>query len=127
MATTVDSHPTHATTRPTRTGRRVPLSVTVSAWAVPVMVVGQFALVAGLPVVIALVGALRRVPDRAVRRAATLVAVTFAIPLVVWLTRPDGAQSLSKDMHPGFVGLIVAASAVFLVTLHRARRGLPAR
>ncbi|PVE10017.1 hypothetical protein OIE62_03030 [Streptomyces scopuliridis] len=120
MTATVESHPT-------RTGRRVPLSVTVSAWAVPLMVVGQFALIAGVPVVIALVGALRRVPDRAVRRAATLVSVTFAIPLVVWLTRPDGAPSLSKDMHPGFAGLIVAASAALIVTLHRARRHLPAR
>lgn len=114
---------------PTRTARTrsVPLSVTVSAWAVPLMVVGQFALIAGVPVAVALVGALRRVHERAVRRAAALVAVTFAIPLVVWLTRPDGAQSLSKDMHPGFAGLIVAASAAFLVTLHRARRSLPAR
>lgn len=96
--------------------------MTVSAWAVPVMVVGQFALVAGVPVLIALVGALRRVPDRAVRRAATLVAVAFAVPLTVWLARPDGAPSLSKDMRPGFLALIVAASAVLLVTLHRARR-----
>ncbi|MFB6977216.1 hypothetical protein [Streptomyces scopuliridis] len=120
MTTTVESHPT-------RTGRRVPLSVTVSAWAVPVMVVGQFALISGVPVVIALVGALRRVPDQAVRRAAALVAVTYAIPLVIWLTRPDGAPSLSKDMHPGFAGLIVAASAALIVTLHRARRRLPAR
>ncbi|MFE2112211.1 hypothetical protein ACFXAY_02285 [Streptomyces microflavus] len=106
----------------TRTPRRVPPSVTASAWAVPVMVVGQFALVAGAPVLIALVGTLRRVPDPAVRRAATLVAVTFAVPLTVWLARPDGAPSLSKDMHPGFLALIVAASAVLLMTLHRARR-----
>ncbi|MEV7314064.1 hypothetical protein AB0N56_14120 [Streptomyces microflavus] len=106
----------------TRTPRRVPPSVTASAWAVPVMVVGQFALVAGVPVLIALVGTLRRVPDPAVRRAATLEAVTFAVPLTAWLARPDGAPSLSKDMHPGFLALIVAASAVLLMTLHRARR-----
>ncbi|MEV4880134.1 hypothetical protein [Streptomyces cyaneofuscatus] len=90
--------------------------------SVPVLVIGQFALVAGVPVLIALVGALRRVPDRAVRRAAALSAVTFAVPLTVWLVRPDGAPSLSKDMHPGFLALIVAASAVLLVALHRARR-----
>jgi len=119
MTATVESHPTESLTR---TPRRVPLSVTISAWAVPVMVIGQFALIAGVPVLIALAGALRRVPDRAVRQTATLVAVTFAVPLTVWLTRPDGAPSLSKDMHPGFLALIVAASAAFLVTLHRARR-----
>ncbi|MFJ2216890.1 hypothetical protein ACIQVO_19010 [Streptomyces sp. NPDC101062] len=120
MTATVESHAT-------RTGRSVPLSVTISAWAVPVMIVGQFALVSGVPVVIALVGSLRHVHDRAVRRAATLVAAAFAIPLVVWLTRPDGAPSLSKDMHPAFAGLIIAASAAHLLTLHRARRRLAAR
>ncbi|MCR8944330.1 MULTISPECIES: hypothetical protein [Streptomyces] len=107
---------------PARAPRRIPLPVTVSAWAVPVMVIGQFALIAGVPVLIALTGTLRRVPDRAARRAAALVAAAFAAPLTVWLTRDDGAPSLSKDMHPGFLALIVAASAVFLVTLHRARR-----
>ncbi|MEV0113095.1 hypothetical protein AB0H77_07550 [Streptomyces sp. NPDC050844] len=58
---------------------------------------------------------------------ATPVAVAFAIPLVVWLTRPDAAPSLSKDMHPVFAALIVAASTALVVALHRARRRLPAR
>ncbi|WP_331770146.1 hypothetical protein [Embleya sp. NBC_00888] len=102
--------------------RRIPRAVTVSAWAVPVMVLGQFALLAGVPVVVALVGALTRVRDRAVRAGAVLVTVAFAIPLTVWLARPDGAQSLSKDIHPAFVGLIVAASAALIFTLYRARR-----
>ncbi|MCX4672927.1 hypothetical protein OG453_40885 [Streptomyces sp. NBC_01381] len=103
MATTVES-------RPTRAVRRVPLPVTVSAWAVPVMVVGQFALVAGVPVVIAVAGALRRVPDRAVRRAATPVAVAFAIPLAVWLTRPSAG---SAARVPSLVcGCVVAGRAV---------------
>lgn len=101
--------------------RRVPRAVTVSAWAVPIMVLGQFALIAGVPVVVALAVALARVRDRAVRGAAVLVAVSFAIPLTVWLVRPDGAESLSKDIHPGFVGLIVAASTVLVVTVRRAR------
>ncbi|WSY48229.1 hypothetical protein OG948_41390 (plasmid) [Embleya sp. NBC_00888] len=86
------------------------------------MVLGQFALLAGVPVVVALVGALTRVRDRAVRAGAVLVTVAFAIPLTVWLARPDGAQSLSKDIHPAFVGLIVAASAALIFTLYRARR-----
>lgn len=107
---------------PTRSNPRTPLSVTLSSWAVPVLVVGQFALVASVPVAIALAGGLRRSGDRAVRRAAVLLAVAYAIPLAVWLARPDGAPSLSKDMHPAFVGLIVAASAALVLTLHRARR-----
>ncbi|MFH9424105.1 hypothetical protein [Streptomyces sp. NPDC017529] len=121
MTTTIESPPT-----PTR--RRVPLPVTLASWAVPVLVVGQFALIAILPLAIASAGVLRHVRDRAVRRAAALLAVGYAVPLALWLTRPDGAQSLSKDMHPAFTGLIVAASAALLVTLHRARRRpLPAR
>ncbi|MFI6978519.1 hypothetical protein ACIBSV_07950 [Embleya sp. NPDC050154] len=102
--------------------RRIPRAVTVSAWAIPVMVLGQFALIAGVPVMVALVGALTRVRDRAVRAGAVIVTVAFAIPLTVWMVRPDGAQSLSKDIHPAFVGLIVAASAALIFTLHRARR-----
>lgn len=86
------------------------------------MVIGQFALVSIVPVAIALVSALRHVHDRAVRWAATALAVTFATPLASWLMRPDGAPSMSKDMHPVFLVLIVAASATLLVTLRRARR-----
>ncbi|WP_435603519.1 hypothetical protein [Streptomyces sp. bgisy130] len=102
--------------------------MTISSWAVPVMVVGQFALMAVLPVVIVLVGTHRFVRDRAARWAATLLAAAYAVPLVVWLVRPDGAQSLSKDMHPVFAGLTVATSAAVIVALHRARaRRLPTR
>ncbi|WP_424642409.1 hypothetical protein [Embleya sp. AB8] len=96
--------------------------MTISAWAVPVMVLAQFALLAVVPVAIALYGALTRVHDRTIRATAALVAVAFAIPLTVWLVRPDGAQSLSKDIHPAFVALIVAASAALLFTIHRPRR-----
>jgi hypothetical protein len=119
---------TTTSTPPARTGGRTPPAVAVSSWAVPVMVLGQFSLVAGVPVAIALVGALRHAGDRTVRWAAALLAVTYAIPLVIWLARPDGAPSLSRDMHPAFVGLIVAASAVLIVSIHRARRRrLPVR
>ncbi|MER5303594.1 hypothetical protein ABT039_29600 [Streptomyces lasiicapitis] len=107
---------------PAPTPRRIPRSVTISAWAVPLMVLGQFALISIVPVTIALVGALRQVQDRTVRWAAALLAVSFATPLTIWLTRPDGAQSLSKDIHPGFVGVIVAASAALILAIHRARR-----
>ncbi|OKI06243.1 hypothetical protein A6A06_37735 [Streptomyces sp. CB02923] len=116
---------TTVTSRHPRAPRHAPLSVTIASWAVPFMVVAQYALIAGVPVAIALVGALRHVRDRAVRLAAVLVAVSYAVPLAVWLIRPDGAQSLSKDMHPGFAGLIVAASALLLATLYRARRLTP--
>lgn len=118
MATTAESlHP--------RTSRTVPLPVTIASWAVPVMIVGQFSLIAAVPVVITVFGALRHVPDRTARWAATLLAAAYAVPLVVWLTRPDGARSLSRDMSPLSFGLIVAASAAVIVALHRARRRHP--
>ncbi|WP_172383304.1 hypothetical protein [Streptomyces sp. MNP-20] len=117
MTTTVAAR--RAPARPTR---RVPRSVTVSAWAVPVMVIGQFALLSGLPVAVALVGAVRRVREPAARWAATVLAVTYLVPLVVWLTRPGAAESLSKDMHPVFAALMVTASAALIATLSRARR-----
>ncbi|MFI6294434.1 hypothetical protein ACIBEJ_22780 [Nonomuraea sp. NPDC050790] len=105
------------------TSRRIPLAVTISAWAVPVMVVGQFAMLAIIPVVVALVGALRLVRDRLVRVTAAIVAATWTIPFIIWQARPDGAPSMSKDIHPGFVALIVAASAALIVAILRARRG----
>lgn len=127
MTTTADMGTASPQTR-TRAARSVPLPVTVAAWAVPVMVIGQFAMVAVLPVVTVLIGAHRSVRGRAARLAATLLAAAYAAPLVIWLVRPDGAESLSKDMHPVFAGLIVAASAALLVTLRRVRsRSLPAR
>ncbi|MFE5332179.1 hypothetical protein ACFRCG_37935 [Embleya sp. NPDC056575] len=107
---------------PATIDRRIPRAVTVSAWLVPVMVLAQFALIAVVPVAIALIGALTRVADRSVRAAAALVAVAFAVPLTVWLVRPDGAQSLSKDIHPVFVALLVAASAALVAAIHRPRR-----
>lgn len=128
-ASTPASAPTPTSTptaSPAATAHRIPRAVTISAWAVPIMVLGQFALISGVPVVIALVGAFTRVRDRAVRAAAALLAVSFAIPLTIWLVRPDGAQSLSKDIHPVFVGLIVAAGAALVLALRRARSGRPA-
>ena len=99
-----------------------PRYVVVSAWAVPIMVLGQFALLAVIPVGLVLSGALRDPRARELRRPAGLLAAAFAIPLAIWLLRPDGAESLSKDIHPGFVGLIVAASAVVLVKIWASRR-----
>ncbi|MGP3753514.1 hypothetical protein [Streptomyces sp. IBSNAI001] len=101
---------------------RTPLAVTVSAWVAPLLVLTGFAFVAFVPVLIALVAALARARDTVVKAAAAALAVAYAIPFVLWLTRPDGAPSLSKDIHPGFVGLIVAISAALLLTIHGVRR-----
>ncbi|MFD4896860.1 hypothetical protein [Streptomyces sp. NPDC058411] len=101
---------------------RTPLAVTVSAWATPLLVLTGFAFVAFVPVLIALVAALARARDTGVKAVAAVLAVAYAVPFVLWRARPDGAPSLSKDIHPGFVGLIVAISAALLLTIHGVRR-----
>lgn len=102
----------------TRTTRRTPRSVLISAWAVPVLVLGQFSMVAVVPVLLVLVGTLRHPELRSLRPYSAALAATYATPLAIWILRPDGAPSLSKDMHPVFLVLIVAAAAVLLVKLH---------
>ncbi|CAL9481091.1 hypothetical protein SUDANB171_03032 [Streptomyces sp. enrichment culture] len=107
---------------PVRERRSIPLAVTVSAWAAPLLVLTGFAFVAFVPVLIVLIGSLARTRDTAVRAGAVLLAVVYAIPFAIWQLRPDGAPSLSKDIHPGFIGLIVAAAIALLCVLHGARR-----
>ncbi|MFI7000118.1 hypothetical protein [Nocardia sp. NPDC050175] len=85
-------------------------SVIIAAWAVPVLIVGQFAMVAVVPVTVVLVGTLCKARLRSLRPWAVTLAAAYAVPLGIWILRPDGAQSLSKDMHPVLAGVIVAAS-----------------
>lgn len=115
MSTT---HPADA--RSQRRTTRAPRSFLVAALAVPVMVVGQFAMLAIVPVAVVLVAALRDARLRALRWWAAALAAAYATPLVLWAIGPDRAPSLSKDMHPALAALIVAASlalvgAYFLV------------
>ncbi|RBM06834.1 hypothetical protein [Streptomyces sp. PT12] len=105
-----------------REERRTPLVVTVPAWIAPLLVLTGFAFIAFVPVLITLVGALTRARDTVVKAAATILALVYAIPFVIWQTRPDGAPSLSKDIHPGFVALIVTAAAFLLLAIHRVQR-----
>lgn len=102
--------------------RRTPLSVLISAWAAPLLVVGDFALLAVVPVTLVLVGALRDPRLRALRWPAAALAAVYATPLALWLLNPDRPGSLSKDIDPVFVVLIVAASAGVLLTLSLRKR-----
>ena len=105
-----------------RTPRGTPLYLHISAWAVPILVVGQFSMLAIVPVAIAVIGTLVDARIRPLRWWAGLLGAVYATPLAIWLLRPDGAQSLSKDMHPVFVGLIVAVSVVFLLKIYTRRK-----
>jgi hypothetical protein len=94
-------------------------AVLVAAWAVPVLVLGQFALIAGIPVAIVLARTLR---SPAARWWSGLLAAAYIIPLAVWLVGPSTAPSLSKSLSPPATGVIVAASVVAAAGLQFVRR-----
>jgi hypothetical protein len=102
--------------------KAVPGYVIYSAWAVPVMVLGQFAMLASVPVALITFGAFRDKGARPLRWWAALMAGLYLVPLALWRLNPDGAPSLSRDMHPVFAGLIVASAVVLLVKIHTARK-----
>ncbi|GAB2571445.1 hypothetical protein [Kribbella endophytica] len=94
--------------------RRPSRAVIIAAFAIPVMVVGQFAMLAIIPVAVLLTGTLCSARFRALRWWAAALATAYAIPLAAWAIGPDRAPSLSKDMHPVLAGVIVAASIAFI-------------
>ncbi|MGB3443476.1 MAG: hypothetical protein WBA97_32470 [Actinophytocola sp.] len=114
--------PSTTTATPTGSSRTVPRHVVHSAWAVPVLVVGQFAFLAVIPVTLIAVGTLRKVKNRTLRLLAGLLTATYAVPFLWWAANPDRAASLSKDMSPVFASLIVASSVIFVLQVIRSRR-----
>ena len=102
--------------------RRAARTVIISAWAVPVLVVGQFAMLAIVPVTLALVASLRDARLRRLRPWTATLATAYALPLIVWAVGPERAPSLSKDMHPVLAGLIVAAALATVAAFHLNRR-----
>lgn len=115
-----------ATVSPRRIG--IPLALHISAWLVPIMVLGQFAMLAIVPVVVLVVGSFISARARVLRWWTAALAAVYATPVVVWIVRPDPAQNLSKDMHPVFYAAIAVASAAVLLRIYiRARSASPAR
>ncbi|EMD25895.1 hypothetical protein [Amycolatopsis azurea] len=102
--------------------RRAPRSVIISAWAVPIMVLGQFAMLAIVPVALVLIGTLRDARLKALRWGAIALTAAYATPLALWAIGPERAQSLSKDMHPVLAAIIVAVGVTFAVAYHVLRR-----
>jgi len=102
--------------------RRAPRSVFIAAWAIPIMVVGQFAMLAIVPLAIVVIGTVRSARIRALRWWVGLLALAYATPLALYAFNPDRAQSLSKDIDPIFVAGIVVASAIVLLKLHTNRK-----
>ena len=101
---------------------RVPRSVIVSVWSVPVLIVGQFAMLAVVPVAVVLIGTVRDARLRALRGWAAALAAAYAVPLALWAIGADRAPSLSKDMHPVVAGLVATVAVVAGVAFHIAGR-----
>lgn len=109
------------TPRRERDGYPAARSVIISAWAVPVLIIGQFAMVAVVPVVIALIGTLRDARLRPLRCFAVALAAAYAVPLAIWRLRAEPAQSLSKDINPFLAALVVVAAIALAVAHHLLR------
>ncbi|MQY09916.1 hypothetical protein SRB5_00190 [Streptomyces sp. RB5] len=97
-------------------------SVIVSAWAVPALTVGQFAMLAVVPVVVLTVTVFRDARLRALRWWTAAVAGSYATGLAAWAIGPDRAPSLSKDLNPALATLISLAGAAVAVRYHRLQR-----
>lgn len=106
------------TEAPRAVTNRAPLYMHIAAWAVPVLLLTGFAMIALVTVLVALIGSLTDVKARYLRWWAVAVAVLYAIPLTILNVRPEPAPSLTQDMHPVFLALIVAASAALLIRLY---------
>nr|WP_148303389.1 hypothetical protein [Saccharothrix espanaensis] len=94
----------------------------MAAWAVPVFIVGQFAMIGIVPVLVVLIGVLHDRDLRALRPWAVALAVAYAIPLALWAIGPERAPSLSRDLHPAFAALVAVAGVAVAVAYHLGRR-----
>jgi hypothetical protein len=98
-----------------------PRYVRISSWSVPALVAAGFSMVAILPVALVAIGVARDARLSRLRLPAALLTATYATPLAIYLLRDDPARSLSRDMHPAFIPLIVAAAAWVLYRTYSRR------
>ena len=94
----------------------------ISAWAAAFLVAVQFAMVAIIPVTIALVAVLRNGRLRALRWWTAALVGAYAAGLALWAIAPDRAPSLSKNLHPVHEAVIVVLGVALAVAYHVMRR-----
>jgi hypothetical protein len=97
---------------------RIPTYVLVAAWAVPVLVLGGFALISGAAIATVLVGS-------RLRWWAAALAAVYVVPLVLWLTGPSTAPSLTQYLSP-VATVLFAATGVAVAVAHQVARARPA-
>ncbi|GLZ37176.1 hypothetical protein [Actinokineospora sp. NBRC 105648] len=100
-------------------------AVLIAVWAAPALVLGQFALIAGIPIAVVLVGALRNPRSRALRWWAGALGAAYAAPVALWLIGPSSAPSLSKYLSPTATAGLVATGVAVAIAHHvlRGRSG----
>ena len=107
---------------PTKTSRvRAPLYLQIAAWAIPVLVLSGFAMIALVPVLVALIASFTDPRSRYLRWWSGAVAALYSAPLAILNLRDDPAPSLTQDMHPVFLVLIVAAAIALLARMYVGR------
>ncbi|GLY54746.1 hypothetical protein [Lentzea sp. NBRC 102530] len=84
-------------------------STLVAAWLAPVMVIGKFGLLSGIPIAVVLVASLRSSRSNALRWWSGALTLAYATPLTMWLTGPSEAPSLSKYMDTTTTTVLAAA------------------
>lgn len=105
----------------TRTKAHPSTSVLVAAWAVPVLVIGEFGLISGIPIAVVLIASLRDRRSKVLRWWTGALALAYATPLTLWLTGPSEAPSLSKYMSPAVTALL-AGTGVAVAIAHQVVR-----
>ncbi|GHH45944.1 hypothetical protein [Lentzea cavernae] len=97
-------------------------STLVAAWAAPVMVVGQFGLLSGIPIAVVLAASLRDSRSKALRWWSGALALAYATPLTMWLAGPSQSPSLSKYMDTPTTAVLAAAGVATAIAHQVVRR-----
>lgn len=101
---------------------RASLPVLITAWSVPALVLGQFALLSGIPLIALLVSSLRNSQPRALRWWSAGLAAVYLGVLALWALSPESAPSLSKSMNPTVTAFFVASGVAVAIAHHVRKR-----
>lgn len=105
-----------------RTSAYPTTSTLVAAWAAPVMVIGQFGLLSGIPIAVVLVASLRSRRSKALRWWTGALALAYATQLTMWLAGPSEAPSLSKYMSPAMTAVLAGVGVAAAIAHQVVRR-----
>lgn len=97
---------------------RASLPVLVAAWSVPALVLGQFALLSGIPLIALLASSLRKSQPPALRWWSAGLAAVYLGVLALWVLSPETAPSLSQSMNPAVTAFFVASGVAVAIAHH---------